>query len=129
MSISGFLVSRAASFKQARTEPVKPCNITESDLLPYKAASNAPVWKWFRLAKYVDYDKNKQSHSEFQRAYCMKCLLDGISTSISFLPTSPRKLQEQYILILLQPCMLLELQSAAISKNPGIVGRQPRLHH
>ncbi len=45
----------------------------------------------------------------------MKCLLDGISTSISFLPTSPRKLQEQYILILLQPCMLLELQSAAIS--------------
>ena len=77
MSSSGFLVSRAAAFKQARNEPVKPCNITESDLLPYKA-SNAAVWKWFRLAKYVDYDKNKQSHSEFQRAYCMKCLSDGI---------------------------------------------------
>jgi hypothetical protein len=77
MSSSGFLVSRAAAFKQARNEPVKPCNITESDLLPYKAASNAAVWKWFRLAKYVDYDKNKQSHSESQRAYCMKCLSEG----------------------------------------------------
>ena len=27
---------------------------------------------------YVEYDKNKQSHSEFQLAYCMKCLSDGI---------------------------------------------------
>jgi hypothetical protein len=25
----------------------------------------------------VEYDKNKQSHSEFQRAYCMKYLSDG----------------------------------------------------
>jgi hypothetical protein len=77
MSISDFLVSRAAAFKQARNEPVMPCNITESDLLLYKAASNAAVWKWFRLAKYVDYDKNKQSHSEFQRSYCIKYLSDG----------------------------------------------------
>jgi hypothetical protein len=38
MSISVFLVSSAAAFKQAHNEPVKPCNMTELDLLPYKAA-------------------------------------------------------------------------------------------
>ena len=36
------------------------------------------MWKWFRLAKNVEYGKKKTSHAEYQRAYCFKCLSDGI---------------------------------------------------
>ena len=36
------------------------------------------MWKWFRLAKNVVYDKKKLVHFEYQRAYCAKCLSDGI---------------------------------------------------
>ena len=51
--------------------------IKESDLLTFKnSASN--VWKWFRLAKNVEYSKQKTSHAEYQRAYCFKCFSDGI---------------------------------------------------
>ena len=48
-----------------------------TDLLPFRSSSSS-VWKWFRLAKYVEYSKNKTAHSEYQRAYCFKCLSDGI---------------------------------------------------
>ena len=46
--------------------------------MPFKC-SNLIVWKWFRLAKYVEYSKHRTSHSEYQRAYCCKCLSDGIN--------------------------------------------------
>jgi hypothetical protein len=36
------------------------------------------VWQCFRLAKHVEYSKKKISHAEFQRAFCGKCLADGI---------------------------------------------------
>ena len=63
--------------RQAAEQPTKPNDITASDLLPFKAARSG-VWQWFRLAKHVEYSKKRISHSEFQRAYCDKCLSDGI---------------------------------------------------
>ena len=63
--------------RQAVEQPTKPTEITASDLLPFKAARSG-VWQWFRLAKHVEYSKKKTSHAEFQRAYCDKCLADGI---------------------------------------------------
>ena len=67
----------ALSLKQVDNNPVNPSEITEADLLPYKCSS-ASVWKWFRLAKKSVYDKKKLVYSEYQRAYCAKCLSDGI---------------------------------------------------
>ena len=63
--------------RQAVEQPTKPTEITASDLLPFKAARSG-VWQWFRLAKHVEYSKKKTSNAEFQRAYCDKCLADGI---------------------------------------------------
>ena len=48
-----------------------------TDLLPFRSSSLS-VWKWFQLAKNVEYSKKKTAHSEYQRAYCFKCLSDGI---------------------------------------------------
>ena len=63
--------------QQVPKQPTKPSVIKESDLLTFKnSASN--VWKWFRLAKNVEYSKQKTSHAEYQRAYCFKCFSDGI---------------------------------------------------
>jgi hypothetical protein len=44
--------------------------------MPYRAAS-APVWKWFRLAKFVDYDKIKRSHSEKQQAFWKRSQMES----------------------------------------------------
>ena len=63
--------------RQAVEQPTKPTEITSSDLVPFTAAQSG-AWQWFRLAKHIEYSKWKISHAEFQRAYCEKCLADGI---------------------------------------------------
>ena len=40
------------------------------------------MWKWCRLAKNVEYSKQKTSHAEYQRSYCFKCLPDGIDSEM-----------------------------------------------
>ena len=64
--------------QQVPKQPTKPSVIKESDLMPFKSSTSI-VWKWFRLAENVEYSKKKKSHAEYQRAYCCKCLSDGIN--------------------------------------------------
>jgi hypothetical protein len=55
--------------QQVPKQPTKLSEIKESDLMPVKSSTSI-VWKWFRLAKNVEYSKKKTSHAEYQRAYC-----------------------------------------------------------
>ena len=65
------------NLQQAPKLPTEPSDMKPTDLLPFRISSSS-VWKWFRLAKNVEYSKNKTAHSEYQRACCFKCLSDGI---------------------------------------------------
>ena len=65
------------NLQQAPKLPTEPSHMKPTDLLPFRSSSSC-AWKWFRLAKNVEYSKNKTAHSEYQRAYCFKCLSDGI---------------------------------------------------
>ncbi len=60
---------RGCSTAEASEPASEHCQlITESDLLPFKSSS-LPVWQFFRLAKYVEYSKNRKSHAEYQWAH------------------------------------------------------------
>ena len=69
--------------QQVQKHPTKPTDIKETDLMPFKS-STSNVWKWFRLAKYVEYSKQKTSHADYQRAYCCKCLSYAVTASVVY---------------------------------------------
>ena len=52
----------------------KPSDIKETchsrvRLMPFKGSTSI-MWKWFRLAKYVEHSKHKTSYAMYQHAYC-----------------------------------------------------------